>query len=89
MKSLLEERVSALEAQNRRVEADKAWETSWTRRLSIAIFTYLTVVAYLHFVIHTDPWLNALVPVLGFLLSTLTVSLVRRLWSQYQVQSNK
>ncbi len=81
MKQLsLEERIAALEARNVRVEADKAWETSWVRRLSIAILTYLTVVCYLHFVIHVEPWLNALVPVLGFGLSTLTLRYVKRLW---------
>jgi len=76
----LEARVAALEARNRRVEADKAWEISWLRRTAIMILTYFTVVAYLHFVIHIDPWLNALVPVLGFFLSTLTVSLLKQVW---------
>lgn len=76
----LEERIIALEVRNARVEADKAWETSWLRRVSIMLLTYLTVVAYLHFVIHVSPWLNALVPVIGFLLSTLTVSLLKRTW---------
>ena len=76
----LEERIIALEERNARVEADKAWETSWLRRVSIMLLTYLTVVAYLHFVIHISPWLNALVPVIGFLLSTLTVSLLKLWW---------
>lgn len=76
----LEARVEQIEQRNKRVEVDKAWETSWTRRLSIAALTYLVVVAYLHFVIHIDPWLNALVPVVGFLLSTLTISYVKKLW---------
>ena len=77
----LEERVRQLEDRNRRVEKDKAWETSWTRRLSIAVVTYLTIVAYLHYVIHNgDPWVNALVPVIGFFLSTLTVSQLKRFW---------
>lgn len=80
MKSSLEERVLALESRNERVEADKAWETSWTRRVAIAVLTYACVAAYLGFVLHSSPWLNALVPVMGFLLSTLTVSLVRRHW---------
>jgi hypothetical protein len=80
MQSSLEKRIAALEIRNQRVEADKAWETSWLRRLSIAGMTYLTVVAYLHFVVHVEPWLNALVPVMGFLLSTLTVSLLKRMW---------
>ena len=80
MKSL-EERIAALEARNKRVEADKAWETSWTRRIGIALLTYATVAAYLHFVIHINPWLNALVPVVGFLLSTLTLRLLHRWWA--------
>lgn len=76
----LEKRLEQIEQRNRRVEADKAWETSWTRKISIAVLTYLVVVAYLHFVIHINPWLNALVPVVGFLLSTLTISYLKKLW---------
>jgi hypothetical protein len=76
----LEERVEKLEVRNLRVEADKAWETSWTRRLAIMLLTYIVVVCYLHFVVHIDPWINALVPVIGFFLSTLTVSLLKKSW---------
>ncbi|MBP9853151.1 hypothetical protein KBC77_04175 [Candidatus Saccharibacteria bacterium] len=78
----LEKRVTKLETRNRRVEADKAWETSWTRRIAIMVLTYLVVVSYLHFVIHINPWLNALVPVLGFLLSTLTISYLKQRWTK-------
>jgi len=80
MSSDIENRVRIIEARNKRVEDDKAWETSWTRRLSIVGLTYLVVVAYLHFVVHIDPWINALVPVLGFLLSTLTISFLKKAW---------
>lgn len=76
----LEERIRNLEDRNRRVENDKAWETSWARRISIMILTYFVVVMYLAFVVHIDPWINALVPVIGFFLSTLTVSLLKKLW---------
>ncbi len=78
----LEERIAKLEARNRRVEADKGWETSWTRRLSIMLLTYLTVVFYLRFVVHISPWVNALVPVIAFFLSTLTVSWLKKRWLQ-------
>lgn len=78
----LEKRIEIIEARNKRVEADKAWETSWTRKISIAVLTYLVVVAYLHFVIKIDPWLNAFVPVTGFLLSTLTISYLKKLWTE-------
>ncbi len=86
MSKTLEQRVQELEARNKRVEADKAWETSWAHRVAIAVLTYLVVVAYLHFVIKVNPWLNALVPVGGFLLSTLTMSLLRKWWTARRKQ---
>jgi len=76
----VEERIAQLEARNRRVEGDKAWETSWTRRLSIMLLVYMTVVFYLHFVVHINPWINGLVPVLGYFVSTLTVGLLKQRW---------
>ena len=81
-KKTIEERLAVIEARNQKVEADKAWETSWTRRISIMVLTYLVVVAYLYFIVHIDPWINAIVPVLGFLLSTLTVRLIKNLWTR-------
>lgn len=75
-----EKRITAIEARNRKVELDKAWETSWTRRIAIALLTYVVVCMYLAFVIHVDPWLNALVPVVGFVLSTLALERVKKIW---------
>ena len=76
----LEQRIARLEARNKKVEADKAWETSWVRRIAIAVLTYLVVCSYLAIVIHINPWLNALVPVVGYLLSTLTISYLKKWW---------
>jgi Flp pilus assembly protein TadB len=76
------QRIERLEARNKRVEGDKAWETSWARRLSIAVLTYVVVVVYLQFVVHITPWINALVPVIGFMLSTVALSSLKRRWVQ-------
>ena len=76
----LEERVAKLEARNRRVEGDKGWETSWTRRLAIMLLTYLTTVFYLRFVLHVSPWVNSLASVIGYLVSTLSVGRLKRHW---------
>jgi len=76
----IEDRLALLEERNKKVEADKGWETSWFRRVSIAVLTYVIVAAYLGTVIGIDPWLNALVPVAGFLLSTLTLSYLKSWW---------
>lgn len=69
-----------LKERNVRVEANKAWETSWTRRSLIAVFTYLSLGLYLWAIRIPWPWLNAIVPTVGFLLSTLTLPFFRRVW---------
>ncbi len=79
-KQTIEERLAVVEARNIKVEGDKAWEASLTRRLSIMALTYLVVVAYLYFVVHIDPWINAIVPVIGFFLSTLTIEFIKTRW---------
>lgn len=76
----LEQRVAAIEERNRRVEVDKAWETSATRRLIILAATYLVLGCYLWAIDIPRPWLNAMVPTVGFALSTLVLSPARRWW---------
>ena len=79
----LEQRIAKIEKRNKRVETDKAWETSWTRRICIMVLTYLVVVAYSYIIRECDNiLLSSLVPVLGFLLSTMSVKAVRRLWEK-------
>ncbi len=65
---------------NRRVEAYKAWETSKTRRGFIMLITYITAVVFLHFIGNTEPFIHALVPTGGYLLSTLSLPQLRRWW---------
>lgn len=42
----LKERVNKIEERNKKVELNKSWETSWTRRICIMILTYIVVVFY-------------------------------------------
>ncbi len=79
----LEERVDKIEERNKSVELNKAWETSYTRRGLIIIFTYLAIALYLKFIVGINPWVNAIVPSVGFLLSTLTLPFFKSLWSKY------
>lgn len=82
-KMSLEERVEKIEQRNKNVEMNKAWETSYTRRLLIILFTYLAIALYLKFIVGINPWINAIVPSLGFLLSTLTLPYFKSLWKKY------
>jgi hypothetical protein len=79
----LEERVTKIEKRNRAVELNKTWETSLTRRILIILFTYLFIALYLKFVVGINPWINAIVPSIGFLLSTLTMPWFKRMWIKY------
>ena len=77
----LEKRIEAIEKINKRVETDKAWETSWIRRICIMILTYIVVIVYSYIVRKYDNiLLSSLVPVIGFTLSTLSLKLIRKIW---------
>lgn len=72
--------IAAIKARNARVEADKAWEGSKTRIASVALVTYLMMVLLMSALDVETPFLSALVPTAGFLLSTLSIKAVKRLW---------
>lgn len=77
----IEKKITEIEKRNKRVELDKEWETSWTRKICIMILTYIIVVIY-SFIIkkYSNIFLSSLVPVIGFALSTLSLKMVRRIW---------
>lgn len=83
MKSNLEKRITKIEQRNKNVTIDKAWETSTIRKILLAIFTYLTIGFYLNAININQPWLNAIVPSIGFLLSTLTLPFFKKIWIKY------
>ena len=64
----VEEEVEAIKQRNRKVETDKAWEVSWTRRLFIGILTYVIAGVWLFSINDTYPWLKAAVPAAGNIL---------------------
>ena len=77
----LENEINKIKERNKRVETDKAWETSFTRRICICILTYIVVVIYSFMISRvSNIWLSSLVPVLGFTLSTLSLRYVRSMW---------
>lgn len=80
----IEKRLSEIEERNRRVELDKTWETSFLRRFLIMVFTYCLIGLYLNFIDIDRPWLNAVIPSLGFFLSTLTIGWVKTMWLSRQ-----
>lgn len=79
----VEKEIEELKARNKKVEADKAWETSLTRRFLLALFTYLAIALYLNVISVPNPWQSAIVPATAFLLSTLTLPYFKNLWLKF------
>lgn len=79
----LERQIIEIKERNKRVELDKKWETSYTRRIFIMVLTYFVVVVYSLILQNTNSiWLSSLVPVIGFLLSTLSLKMIRKIWEK-------
>ena len=79
----IEQKIKIIEERNKKVEYDKAWETSYTRRFLLMLFTYLAIGFYLNAIRIPEPWLNAIVPSAAFMLSTLTLPFFKKLWIKY------
>ena len=76
----MKDEINTIQQRNIKVETDKAWEVSFTRRLIISILTYFIIVIFLHIINISNPWLNALVPTIGFFLSTLSLPFFKKIW---------
>ena len=80
---ILKQEIQKLKERNKTVDANKAWEVSFTRRLLLMTITYLLAVITLITLKNNSPWLNAIIPTLGFYLSTLTLPFIKKLWEKY------
>jgi hypothetical protein len=76
----LQTEIELIKQRNQRVETDKAWETSWTRKITILVLTYVVIVIFFFFAGLTKPFVSAVVPSLAFVLSTLIVPPVKKWW---------
>ena len=76
----LEIEAETIKSRNARVEAAKAWESSKTRILGVSLATYVTMNLILWSIGGPFPPVHALVPTAGFVLSTLSLPMLKRRW---------
>ncbi len=79
----LEKEIEQIKVRNSKVEADKSWETSKTRKIIISIATYIVIGLFLSVARIPDPWLSAIIPSLAFILSTLSLPMFKELWIKH------
>ena len=79
---LLEQELAAIKLRNASVESDKAWETSSARIGAIAGTTYFIVSCVFWVIGVESPLINAIIPTLGYLLSTQSMPKLKSIWLQ-------
>ncbi len=79
----IKKRIEAIEQRNKKVELDKSWETSSSRKIIIAVLTYITIVLFFFAAQLPKPFINSIVPTIGFVLSTLSLPLLKKVWIKY------
>lgn len=85
----LEEEIIKIKERNKKVELDKKWKTSITRKICIMILTYIVVVIYSYIIKKYDNiFLSSFVPVIGFLLSTFSLKYIRKIWENKVIRRN-
>jgi len=82
----IEKDLVEIKRRNKRVEADKAWETSGARALFIIVITYIIASLVMWVIGVQEYWLGALIPTVGFYLSTLSLPIIKRWWIKKYVK---
>ncbi len=85
----IEQEIEKITQRNKRVEEDKAWETSFFRRGFIAVITYLAAWSWLMLIHEPLSFLKALVPVFGFLISTFSLPILKSRWIKNQLSNSR
>jgi hypothetical protein len=78
----IEKEIDALQQRNFEKDRGKDFETSYTRVFFLMFVTYWTLFAYMYIIGTNQPFLDAIVPTLGFNISTWSLPLVKEWWIQ-------
>lgn len=76
----LENEINLIKERNKKVELNKAWETSLTRRVSIIVITYVIMWFTMSIIWSQKPWIDCIIPTLWFFLWWLSLDFMRKIW---------
>ncbi len=85
----MEREIQSLKDRNKIVETNKAWETSFTRRAFISLATFIVASIWLRIINEDHFLLKALVPVAGYVLSTISIPVLKRFWMRQREVTGK
>jgi hypothetical protein len=76
----IKKRIIQIEERNKKVELEKAWETSRTRWISILIITYILATIVMWIIDVPEPYVNSIIPTLGYFLSVQSLPFIKKIW---------
>ena len=76
----IEKEINLIKERNKKVEADKAWETSVFRVIFISAITYAITAIVFKFIGVKNYLLSALIPTVGYYLSTQSLPFIKNWW---------
>ena len=76
----IEQEIKLIKERNQFVEAEKAWEISVFRVASIVVLTYIVASLVMYEIGVQKFFLNALIPVIGYVLSAQSLPFLKRWW---------
>ncbi len=79
----VENEIRKINERNNRVEIEKSWEVSKTRRITIIAITYVFMVVVMDALKLSEPFVNAIIPTCGFFLSGLSLGVLKRIWMRF------
>jgi len=82
----IKKEIDLIKERNKRVEADKAWEISKTRVAFIVLMTYIITAIVFYFIGVKNFFLNALIPTVGFYLSTQSLPFIKEWWIKTNIK---
>jgi len=79
----LRREITEIQKRNARVERDKKWETSATRKIFIGILTFVSAFLFLKIAGFQNCFFAAFVPTGGFFISTFSLKFLRKIWERF------
>jgi len=83
----IQREIDLIKERNARVEMDKSWETSWIRKVLVAVITYLLIVIFMFAAKLEKPFISAIIPTIAYLISMSTLPYFKNLWIKRQMKN--
>lgn len=82
----IKKELNLIKERNKKVEADKAWETSTFRIVLISLMTYIITAVVFYFIGVKNFLVSALIPTIGYYLSMQSLPFIKKWWIEKHIK---